>query len=121
MVMENSIFIDRLRDILKRNPGSLVFLSLAHELKKMGKIDEAIKILEDGIQRNPDFIAARFTIGKLYLLRGMYLQAEKEFNAVIQMGPDNDSRKRLAENCRRSAKTINRLFNLLSLIQSRLS
>jgi len=119
--MEYSIYIERLKERLKNNPDSLIFLSLAEELKKRERIEEAVKILENGIQKRPDFNAARLALGRLYLLKGMYLKAEKEFSTITEMNPDNISQKVFAEVCKKNAKAINRLSNFLSLIQNRFS
>lgn len=87
--MEDSIYIKRLKERLRRNPDSKVFLSLAEELRKKDMMDEAIAILIGGIKKNPDFIAARLTIGRWYLLSDMLPEAQKEFSEAIEISPDN--------------------------------
>ncbi len=87
--MEDSIYIKRLKERLRQNRDSKVFLSLAEELRKQDRMDEAIAVLIDGIKRHPDFIAARLTLGRWYLLSNMLSEAKKEYTKVIKQSPDN--------------------------------
>lgn len=95
--MDNSIYIKRLKEGLKQKPNSRLFLSLAEELKKVDKVDEAIAILVEGIKKDP-FPAARLTLGMCYLLKNMPDKAKAEFLGVIKESPENISAyKGLAE------------------------
>ncbi|MGD0281029.1 MAG: hypothetical protein ABSB95_01550 [Dissulfurispiraceae bacterium] len=69
MVMNkgDSAFILRLKDRLEQDPGSKLFLSLAEELRKRDRVEEAVALLVDGISRRPDFPAAQLTLGRWYL------------------------------------------------------
>jgi tetratricopeptide (TPR) repeat protein len=87
--MEDSIYIKRLKERLRQNHDSKVFLSLAEELRKQDRTDEAIAVLIDGIKRHPDFIAARLTLGRWYLFSDMLSEAQKEYSEVIKQSPDN--------------------------------
>jgi tetratricopeptide (TPR) repeat protein len=87
--MEDSIYIKRLKERLRQNHDSKVFLSLAEELRKKDRMDEAIAVLIDGIKRHPDFIAARLTLGRWYLFSDMLSEAQKEYSEVIKQSPDN--------------------------------
>ncbi len=87
--MEDSIYIKRLKERLRQNPDSKVFLSLAEELRKKDRMDEAIAVLIDGIKRHPDFIAARLALGRWYLFNDMLSEAQKEYSEVIKQSPNN--------------------------------
>ncbi|BCB97204.1 hypothetical protein JZK55_21260 [Dissulfurispira thermophila] len=87
--MEDSIYIKRLKERLRQDPDSKVFLSLAEELRKQDKIDEAIAVLINGIKKHPDFIAARLTLGRWYLSIDMLSEAQKEYMEIIKQYPDN--------------------------------
>lgn len=87
--MGDSLYIKRLKERLRQNPDSKVFLSLAEELRKKDRMDEAIAVLIDGIKKHPDFIAARLTLGRWYLLSNMLSEAQKEFSEVIKYSSDN--------------------------------
>jgi predicted Zn-dependent protease len=96
--MQDSTYIKRLKERLRQNPDTKLFLSLAEEMRKRDKMDEAIAILVDGIKRNPDFVAARLTLGRWYLSCNMFSEAKKEFLEVLAKSPQNiHVRERLAE------------------------
>lgn len=87
--MEDSIYIKRLKERLRQNRDSKVFLSLAEELRKKDRMDEAIAVLIDGIKRHPEFLAARLTLGRWYLFNEMFSEAQKQYSEVIKQSPDN--------------------------------
>jgi tetratricopeptide (TPR) repeat protein len=82
-------YIKRLKERLREKPDSRLFLSLAEELKKDDKLNEAIDILINGIRKVPDFDAARLTLGRWYLESNMLSEAKKEFSEVLKHSPDN--------------------------------
>lgn len=87
--MEDSIYIKRLKERLRQDQNSKVFLSLAEELRKKDRMDEAIAVLIEGIKKHPDFIAARLALGRWYLLSDMLPEARKEYSEVIKQSPNN--------------------------------
>ncbi len=96
--MDDGTYIKRLKERIRQKPDSRVFLSLAEELRKHDRIDDAIAILIDGIKKNPEYTAARLTLGRWYLANSMFMEAEKEFLEIIAKTPGNIfARKGLAE------------------------
>ncbi len=96
--MESSAYIKKLRERLSQQPGSRLFLSLAEELKKRDMGDEAVEMLIDGILKNPDFLAARLTLGRWYLQDNKFARAMEQFSAVLEKAPGNYfARKGLSE------------------------
>ena len=96
--MESSTYIKKLRERLSQQPGSRLFLSLAEELRKRDMGDEAVELLVDGIGKNPDFLAARLTLGRWYLQGNKFAEALEQFSAVLEKAPGNNfARKGLAE------------------------
>lgn len=87
--MEDNFYIKRLKERLRNNPNSKVFLSFAEELRKQDKMDEAIAVLIEGIKKNPEFIAARLTLARWYLSIDMLSEAQKEYMKVIEQLPEN--------------------------------
>ncbi len=94
---ENSIYIERLKERLRHKPDSRLFLSLAEEYKKMDKIYAAIAILIEGINKNPEFIPARFALGRYYIECDMLSEAKKELSEIIERFPDNISVRKLLD------------------------
>lgn len=96
--MESSAYIKKLREWLSQQPGSRLFLSLAEELRKREKGDEAVELLIDGIGKNPDFLAARLRLGRWYLQGNKFAEALEQFSAVLEKAPGNNfASKGLAE------------------------
>jgi len=90
--------IERLKDKVSKDPNSKLFIPLAEEYKKAGMFDEAIEVLTKGLERQPDYMSARVSLGKVYMERGMLEEARGEFEKVADSIPDNlYAHKRLAE------------------------
>src|SRR5208283_915589 len=87
--MESSTYIKKLRERLSQQPGSRLFLSLAEELRKLDLSDEAADLLIEGIGKNPDFLAARLTLGRWYLQGNNFEKALEQFSAVLEKAPGN--------------------------------
>jgi tetratricopeptide (TPR) repeat protein len=85
--MNADFFIEKLRERVLESPGSRLVLTLAEELNKRGEHEEALKVLRDGIDKNPSFVAARLTLGRWYIKDNKLDDARKEFYAVIEMSP----------------------------------
>ncbi|MDP2167198.1 MAG: tetratricopeptide repeat protein [Thermodesulfovibrionales bacterium] len=81
--------IEKLKEKVEKDPASKLFVPLADEYRKAGRLDEAIKVLNTGIQRQPNYMSARVSLGKIYLEKGMKAEAKGEFEKVIQAIPDN--------------------------------
>jgi len=90
--------IERLKEKVNKDPNSKLFIPLAEEYKKAGMFDEAIEVLTKGLERQPDYMSARVSLGKVYIERGMLEEAKVEFEKVVSTIPDNlYAHKRLAE------------------------
>ncbi len=86
---EESLYAERLRERLARNPDSKLFLALAEECRDRGQTDEAIALMVEGIQRNPDFVAARIALGRWYLSLNMPSEAKDEFTETVRRSPNS--------------------------------
>lgn len=84
-LMNDNIEFLKLR--LQSNPNSYLFARLADELLKMGDINEAIQICENGLKRHPYYVTGHFVMGKCYFKKKLYDQAEKEFKRVLFFDP----------------------------------
>lgn len=90
--------IERLKEKVEKDPNSKLFVPLAEEYKKAGMIDEAIDVLIRGLERQPDYLSARVSLGKIYIEKGMLNEAKGEFEKVTLTIPDNlFAHKKLAE------------------------
>ena len=90
--------IERLREKVDKDPNSKLFIPLAEEYKKAGMYDEAIDVLIKGIERQPGYMSAHVSLGKIYIERDMLKEAKSEFEQVVSAIPDNlYAHKKLAE------------------------
>ncbi len=90
--------IEKLKERVDKDPNSKLFVPLAEEYKKEGLLDEAINVLLGGIERQPGYMSARVSLGKIYLEKGMLPEARSEFENVTKSIPDNlYAHKKLAE------------------------
>src|SRR3990172_11281155 len=72
-----------LENYLSKHPESILFARLADVYLGMDRIDEAIQMCEDGIKKFPYYATGHFVLGKGYLAKKLYEQAEKEFKRVL--------------------------------------
>ncbi len=90
--------IEKLKEKVKKDPNSRLFVPLAEEYRKTGMLDEAISVLMTGITSQPGYTSARVSLGKIYLEKKMASAAKEEFEKVISAIPDNlFAHKKLAE------------------------
>ncbi len=90
--------IERLKEKVNKDPNSKLFILLAEEYKNAGMFDEAINVLTEGIEKQPGYMSARVSLGKIYLERGMLDEARVEFEKVVYTIPENlYAHKKLAE------------------------
>jgi tetratricopeptide (TPR) repeat protein len=90
--------IEKLKERVDKDPNSKLFVPLAEEYRKEGMLDEAIGVLTSGIERQPGYMSARVSLGKIFLEKGMTNEARSEFENVIKSIPDNlYAHKKLAE------------------------
>ena len=81
--------IAKLTGRISKDPKSKLFVPLAEEYKKAGDIDMAIHVLLEGLKRNPEYVIARSSLGKLLIAKGDLAGAQKEFEDVVKISPDN--------------------------------
>jgi tetratricopeptide (TPR) repeat protein len=82
-------FEEKYARILSQDPSSVAFIFLAQVLYKQGKVDKAIKVLINGLRYNKKSVTGRFLLGKIYYDRWLIEQAKREFQAVVELAPDN--------------------------------
>jgi len=72
---------------LQDNPQSILFARLADSYLKAERIDDALRVCEEGVRRYPHYVTGHLILGKCYLAKGLYDQAEKEFKRVLLFDP----------------------------------
>ena len=97
--------INKLREKVEKDPNSRLYVPLAEEYRKEGMMDEAIEVLQKGLERHPGYMSARVSLGKIYHAKGQMDEARIEFESVVKSIPDNlYAHKKLAEIYRDTGK-----------------
>jgi tetratricopeptide (TPR) repeat protein len=97
--------IEKLKEKFEKDSNSKLFLPLAEEYRKEGMLDEAIDVLQQGIERHSSYTSARVLLGKIYFEKGMTDEARREFESVVKIVPDNlFAHRKLAEVYRASGE-----------------
>ena len=109
--------IERLQQKIAKDPDSKLFVPLAEEYKKAGMVDEAINVLVQGLEKQPNYLSARVSLGKIYMGKGLLNEARDEFQKVIAIIPDNlYAHKKLAEIYQELGERDNALKELHSVL-----
>ena len=74
-------------EVLKENPGSVIFARYAEELARNGKIDEAIEVLSKGINANPDYAAGYSVLAEINANQKLYEAAIEHLKKSLSLKP----------------------------------
>ncbi len=78
---------ERLAELRRRweeDPSSPVFLQLAEEHRRMGQTDEALKVLDAGLAKNPSYLAAQVSRGRCLLDLGRTAESVAALEPVLE-------------------------------------
>ncbi|HIJ59482.1 MAG TPA: hypothetical protein HPP56_02535 [Nitrospirae bacterium] len=96
--MNSNNIIELISEKIRENPDSPLFLSLASELKKQDRLEEAIETLIEGLKKNPEYLPARIALAKLYKENHMDSEYVKELEKILQRDSNQISvRKMIAD------------------------
>jgi predicted Zn-dependent protease len=94
--------IRRYEERLAKDPGSLVFATLADLYRKVGRLAEAGTLCREGLLRFPHYTTARLILARTLLDAGETDAAVEELNGIASAAPqDAQCRRLLAEAERR--------------------
>lgn len=82
----------RIRDLKRRlelDSGSRLFVALAEELRKTGRIADALSTLQKGLLAHPHYVSAQVALGRAYLEAGQITEAIATFSKVLVADPGN--------------------------------
>ncbi len=82
----------RIRDLKRRlelEPGSRLFVALAEELRKAGRLSQALSTLQEGLLAHPNYLSAQVALGRAYLESGQMSEAIVTFSKVLAADPGN--------------------------------
>jgi Tfp pilus assembly protein PilF len=87
--MDENPRISDLRKKIEKDPGSRLFAQLAEELRKEGRLEEAIQVAYDGLAKHPAYPSARLTLARALLDSGRASEARPELEHIVKVAPDN--------------------------------
>jgi len=82
----------RIRDLERRldlDPGSRLFVSLAEEYRKIGRLRDALSALQKGLLAHPGYVAAQVALGRVYIEAKQTTDAIATFTKVLSSDPGN--------------------------------
>ncbi|MEO8430422.1 MAG: tetratricopeptide repeat protein [Acidobacteriota bacterium] len=82
----------RIRDLKRRlelDPGSRLFVTLAEEYRKTGRVSESLSTLQRGLLAHPGYLSAHVALGRAYLEAGQITEAIATFTKVLSNDPGN--------------------------------
>ena len=82
----------RIRDLERRldlDPGSRLFVSLADEYRKVGRVKDALSSLQKGLLAHPGYVAAQVALGRIYMEANQSTDAIATFTKVLVADPAN--------------------------------
>ncbi len=82
----------KIRDLQRRldmDPGSRLFVSLAEEYRRLGRLREALSALQKGLLAHPGYVAAQVALGRVYIEAGQTTDAVATFTKVLVADPGN--------------------------------
>lgn len=90
--------IDEIKKMLKTDPSdSFLCYALALEYEKAGSTKTAIKVLEDLITENPDYLGAYYKIGQLYESGENMEKAIEIYHQGIKLANEKEDNKSKGE------------------------
>lgn len=72
---------------LKHNPDSILFARLAELYLSFDRIEDAVKLCEDGIRKHPSYVTGHYILSKCYLRQNKLENAKKELRRVLYYDP----------------------------------
>jgi tetratricopeptide (TPR) repeat protein len=81
--------LDELRRRVEQDPGSIAFAQLAEECRRIGELDEAVRVCRAGLAHHPAYLSAHVTLGRALMALGCDEEARSEFEHVLRAAPDN--------------------------------
>jgi tetratricopeptide (TPR) repeat protein len=81
--------VRKLTEQLRKDPRSKAFIQLAEEYAKLGHLQDAAAVLQEGLQLDPTFVTALVALGKVYVKLDLPSNARETLEEAIKVSPDN--------------------------------
>ena len=87
--MGDSSRITELEDLVARDPASIAFAQLAEDYRRLGQLEDAVRLCREGLSRHHAFPSAQLTLARALLALGCEDEARIELHRVIRESPGN--------------------------------
>lgn len=95
-----SALLAKYYDMYKKNSRSKVFAPLAESYRKLGMLDDALKILKDGIRNHPNYTLGYIVLAHCYYDLEKFDLAYNTLRPIIAQNADNISLQKIfAQSC----------------------
>lgn len=81
--------IETLKEQIKKAPSPRIYLELSEKLKKEDNLEEALNVLNEGIQKFSRYVPLLISLGKLYIEKKDWDNAIKIFSDVLKIDREN--------------------------------
>jgi tetratricopeptide (TPR) repeat protein len=81
--------IDELRRRVQADPTSIAFAALAEEYRRAGQYEDAVEVCRNGLNRHPQYLSARVTLGRALIELNQLDEARMELQQVLSIAPEN--------------------------------
>ena len=96
----HSALLSKYLEQYKRRPQSRVFAPLAEAYRKLGMLDEALKVLKEGIKRNPSYVLGYLVLAQCYADQFQWDRVHQTLLPLITHHKDNIALQKLfAKSC----------------------
>ena len=85
--MATSLSLNRTRKVPAEDTAA--FGAIAERFRRGGALERAVSLCREGLQKFPDHVSARVTLGWSLLDLGKYDEARQELEQVLRRAPDN--------------------------------
>lgn len=107
MKMSYDLDLNRIREILERNPDSPLFARYADLLFKKGLVNEALKVIEDGLKKYKLYSTAYIVYAKILMQKGRDEEALENLQKVLTIN----------SNCQTAKFLFDRILNKQFLLR----
>ncbi len=81
--------IVKLESLYAEHPEGRIFTHLAEAYRKAGELDRAAEVLQEGLQRHPDYSSAHVVLGRVLADQGKSGEATAAFQRVLELDSHN--------------------------------
>lgn len=81
--------IERCQAKLAADPHSLAFAQLADAYRKQGRLEEAVRLCQEGLSHQANYASAYMVLGRAQRAKGELLAAREAFQWVLQLDPES--------------------------------